>query len=229
MKKIAIIPARGGSKRIPKKNIKEFCGKPIISYSIEAALKSKIFDIVMVSTDSNEIADIAKKYGAEVPFLRSSKNSDDYALDSDVIKEVLECYELKNLFFDYFCYIYPTAPFITSQRLIEAFEMLVKSNNDSIVPVVRYSFPPQRAFIIKNGLIEYQYPMNANKRSQDLETIFHECGQFYICRTEKFLKTMPYVMSNLEVQDIDTIEDWTIAEEKFNYLKKKHSKGVKNV
>ena len=147
MSKIAIIPARGGSKRIPKKNIKDFCGRPIIEYSIEAALKSDIFDEVMVSTDSEEIAEIARMAGAKVPFLRSTKTSDDYASTADVILEVLENYKRKGKEFKYAVCIYPTAPFITSKRLCEGMKLLQEKNGGMVIPIVKFSFPPQRGLI----------------------------------------------------------------------------------
>ena len=226
MSAIAIITARGGSKRIPKKNIKDFCGKPIIAYSIEAALKSGKFDEVMVSTDSEEIAKIAGSYGAKVPFLRSEATSDDYATTADVIDEVISEYEKRNMFFDTFCCIYPTAPFVTAKKIAEAVEMLNNSDSDSVVSVTKFSFPPQRAFVIREGKVCLQFPENKLKRSQDLEPIYHDCGQFYVCRTDKFREwhflvtdnTLPYIISQEEVQDIDDISDWLIAEAKFRVL-----------
>lgn len=223
MKAIAIITARGGSKRIPKKNIKEFCGKPIIAYSIEAALKSQVFDEVMVSTDSEEIAEIAKKFGAEVPFLRSKSASNDYATTADVLMEVIECYETLGKQFDLFACIYPTAPFVTDEKLKKAFNMLEETAADSLMPVVRFSFPPQRAMVIQHGQLNYQYPEFASVRSQDLEEIYHDCGQFYVCRTEAFKKlhsvitpnTIPLIMPDEEVQDIDNLSDWALAEVKY--------------
>ena len=230
MPSIAIITARGGSKRIPRKNIKDFCGKPIIAYGIEAALDSKIFDEVMVSTDDKEIAEIAKKYGAKVPFYRSQKNSDDFATTSDVLNEVLDKYERDlGQKFDYFACIYPTAPFVTAKRLNDAYKQLHDTGADSIMPVTRYGFPPQRSVIVKNGRIQYQYPEYAKTRSQDLEPIFHDCGQFYICKTDAFLKngsiitedTMAYEIPEEEVQDIDNMSDWILAEIKYKTIHNK--------
>lgn len=226
MSAIAIITARGGSKRIPKKNIKEFCGKPIIAYSIEAALKSEMFDEVMVSTDSEEIAEIAKSYGANVPFYRSEDTSGDFATTADVIEEVINEYEKITKKFDLVCCIYPTAPFVTAEKLRDAVNMLENSDADSIVSVTKFSFPPQRAFVIKNQRVCYQFPENMLKRSQDLEPIYHDCGQFNVCKTDKFKEwhslitdnTIPYIISQEEVQDIDDISDWMIAESKFKVL-----------
>ena len=225
MARVAIITARGGSKRIPKKNIKDFCGKPIIAYSIKAAIESNAFDEVMVSTDSDEIAEVARSYGAKVPFLRSEKTSNDFATTADVLEEVLNTYKAEGRIFDSFACIYPTAPFITADRLAEAAAVL-DDNNDAVISVVKYSFPPQRAFIIKEGKLSYQYPQYEKARSQDLEPVYHDCGQFYFCRTEKFLEhhslilpnTKPYILPEEEVQDIDTVSDWLIAEAKYNVL-----------
>ncbi len=228
MSSLAMITARGGSKRIPRKNIKDFLGKPIIAYSIEAAIGSGLFDTVMVSTDDGEIAEISKNYGAEVPFLRSEGASNDYATTLDVVSEVLGKYEEQGKHYDTFVILYPTAPFITAKKLKEAMESFEKSGADSLVPVVRFSFPPQRGFVERNGFIAYQYPEYAKTRSQDLEPVYHDCGQFYICRTDSFLrtglvvteKTVPYIIPETEVQDIDTPADWIIAEQKYRELYK---------
>ena len=227
MSNIAIITARGGSKRIPKKNIRDFCGKPIIAYSIEAALGSGLFDEVMVSTDSKEIADIAEQYGAKVPFMRSSETSGDYATTEDVLLEVLKVYKEQGHAFDNVCCIYPTAPFVTAKKLCDAYEML-ESNAEinAVVPVVRFSFPPQRGMVCRDGLLTYQYPENAMKRSQDLEPVFHDCGQFYFCRISALDEykdlicpgSVPIEMPEEEVQDIDNYSDWNMAELKFRMM-----------
>lgn len=226
MTNVAIITARGGSKRIPKKNIKEFCGKPIIAYSIEAALSADVYDEVMVSTDSEEIAEVARTYGALVPFLRSESTSNDFATTADVITEVLDEYKKAGKQFDAFTCIYPTAPFVTGERLSEAVKLL--NDADAVISVVRFSFPPQRAFVIRDGNVAFQFPEYERTRSQDLESIYHDCGQFYICNTELFLekhslilpRTKPYELPDEEVQDIDTMSDWEIAEAKFRVLHK---------
>lgn len=223
MSAIAIITARGGSKRIPKKNIKEFCGEPIIAYSIKAAIKSGRFDEVMVSTDSDEIKEIAIGYGAKVPFLRSEATSNDYATTADVIKEVVEEYKKLGRKFEYGCCIYPTAPFVTGKKLGEAMNKLVDGEYDSVVPVVQYSFPPQRAFVIRDKGVKYMYPEHMSSRSQDLEPIYHDCGQFYCFNIKSFMstnkligdKTSAIIMSELEVQDIDNEIDWKMAELKY--------------
>lgn len=224
---IALITARGGSKRIPGKNKKEFCGKPILAYSIEAAESAGIFDEIMVSTDDEEIAETAKRYGASVPFLRSEENAGDYAVTADVVKEVLMEYKKRGREFQFACCIYPTAPFITGEKLRRGMEELTGSDLDSVMPVTAFSFPPQRGMYIRNGRLAFCYPENALKRSQDLETMYHDCGQFYCIRTEAFLQTGKLIMEKAgavilpesEVQDIDTPEDWKMAEMKYRFLK----------
>lgn len=231
--KVAIITARGGSKRIPKKNIKDFCGKPIISYSIEAALKSKLFDEVMVSTDDAEIAEIAKNYGATVPFMRSAKTSDDYATTADVLHEVLEEYSVRGKIFEYMCCIYPTAPFVTAEKLQRAFNLLQETNADATIPVVKFSYPPQRSFILEDGFLKYKWVQYTRSRSQDLEKFYHDAGQFYFYRTSAFvaasekmgggrgLKAVPILIDDIEVQDIDDLSDWELAELKYKLLKER--------
>lgn len=226
MKKIAVITARGGSKRIPRKNIKEFCGKPIIAYSIEAAIESGIFDTVMVSTDDEEIAEVAKRYGAEVPFYRSEKTSGDFATTNDVLLEVIDEYEKRGQSFDVLCCIYPTAPFITAAKLMDGIKLLTDSGADTLIPVVDFSYPPQRAMHIVDGKLEFMYPENLNARSQDLEKHYHDVGQFYFAKVEKYKETKnlmrgniaPMVLSELEVQDIDNQIDWQMAELKYKLM-----------
>ena len=221
MSNLCIITARGGSKRIPRKNIRSFLGKPIIGYSIEAALSSGVFDEVMVSTDDEEISEVSRSFGASVPFLRSEATSNDYATTADVLNEVLDEYEKRGKTFDFFSCVYPTAPFVTGEKLKAAMEALAASDADSIRTVVQYSYPPQRAFIEKNGVLSYQYPQYYRSRSQDLEPIYHDCGQFYIYRTTSFRefgdagKMLPIVMPEEETQDIDNYSDWDLAEVKY--------------
>lgn len=220
---LAVITARGGSKRIPNKNIKEFCGKPIIQYSIEAALNCKIFDEIMVSTDSVQIKKIAEQCGAKVPFMRSVRTASDTATTADVVLEVLEEYKKRGIDFEITSCIYPTAPFITVEKLKRALELLDKKDVDSVMPVVAYSFPPKRGMYIREGCLVYCYPEYIDKRSQDIEVMYHDCGQFYFIKTEAFLnekklvtqRTEPLILSELEVQDIDTLEDWMLAEIKY--------------
>lgn len=225
-KNIAIIPARGGSKRIPRKNVKNFLGKPIIAYSIEAALNTKIFDEVMVSTDDNEIAGIAIKYGASVPFFRNTKTANDHANITDVLEEVLEEYKKINQEFKYGCCILATAPFVSEKNLIESFNLLKSLEFISVFPVVKFSYPIQRALKIKNNKVAMIWPENYFKRSQDLESGFHDAGQFYWFEVKEFLKEQKIFtensgvieLSELEAQDIDTLEDWKIAELKYKLL-----------
>jgi len=226
IKKLAIITARGGSKRIPRKNIKLFNGQPILKYSIDAALQSGIYDEVMVSTDDNEIAELATKFGAKVPFLRSLENSDDYSTTADVIKEVIFKYKELGITFDYFTCIYPTAPFVNAKKLIEAMNILILKGADCVLPVVKYSYPIQRSLIIENGKAKMLWPENYLARSQDLQPVYHDCGQFYCMNTNSLIdqmklfanNTIPIIISELEVQDIDNEEDWKIAEIKYQQL-----------
>lgn len=222
MKKLAIIPARGGSKRIPRKNCKDFLGKPIIAYSIEAALKSNLFDEVMVSTDDDEITSIAKQYGAKVPFMRSAETSNDFATLSDVIDEVLAKYKEMNVYYDYFCCILATAPFLKSNDLIDAYELLVNSNFETIRPVTRFSYPIQRAFKLnKDNSVSWFFKEYENSRSQDLEEAYHDAGLFYWGYSNIGLNTSSrgaIVISELRCQDIDSEEDWAVAESKFKSI-----------
>ena len=226
MKSIAIITARGGSKRIPRKNIKEFLGKPIIAYTIEAAIASNMFDQVMVSTDDDEIAEIAKKYGAMVPFMRSEKTSNDFATTADVLNEVIDEYKKLGESFEYMCCLYPTAPFVTPDAIGQAMKILEDNGADTVLPVVKFSFPPQRGVIMKDGYLTPKYPECMPMRSQDLEPMYHDAGQFYCMKVSSFLeqgkvvmdKTMPYMQDDMNVQDIDTPEDWAIAEVKYKVL-----------
>lgn len=222
MKNLVIIPARGGSKRIPRKNIKDFLGKPIIAYSIEAALQSGMYDEVMVSTDDEEIAEIAKLYGASVPFYRSPATANDYAVTADVISEVLDCYEQLGKTFDNVTCLYSTAPFVSAKRLKESFDRLT-GDIESVFTCVAYSFPIQRALHMVEDKIEMIHPENMFARSQDLEPSYHDAGQFYTLTVDFFKKTKSLwgkntagiVLSELEVQDLDTLTDWTLAEMKY--------------
>lgn len=229
MKSLCIIPARGGSKRIPRKNIKEFMGKPIIAYSIEAALKSNMFDVVMVSTDDDEIAEIAKSYGAEVPFMRSEETSNDFATTADVINEVLSRYQKKGTLFDIVACIYATAPFITIDNLKKGFEAIVIGGVDSAFTCVAFSYPVQRGLVVgTDGFIQMKWPEYKKSRSQDLEKFYHDAGQFYISRVDAFhennsfwgSRTSAIVLDELMVQDLDTPTDWALAEMKYTLLYK---------
>ena len=228
-KRIAIITARGGSKRIPHKNIREFCGRPIIVYSIEAALNSGMFDEVMVSTDDKRIAVIAKEAGAKIPFLRSAETSNDFATTADVIMEVVNEYEKEGQHFDTACCIYPTAPFITSDKLKNAVELMESKSYDSVMPVAEFSFPPLRGMIMDEDKVSYKWEEYAMARSQDLQKIYHDVGQFYVFDVERFKDTKKLVTKNtgaivideMEMQDIDNEVDWKLAELKYQLFKEK--------
>lgn len=224
---IAIIPARGGSKRIPNKNIREFVGSPILSYSIKAALDSGLFHKVIVSTDSTEIAELAVKFGATVPFMRSVENSGDFATTADVISEVISKLHEKGEEYSAVCCIYPTAPFVTAAKLIDTFALLNSGSYDSVLPVCAFSFPVQRSLKLgKDGIAAFVYPEFENTRSQDLEKYYHDAGQFYWLKTTSFLKdrkiisgnTGAIIVNETEVQDIDNETDWQLAEIKYQQL-----------
>ncbi len=218
LKNIAIITARGGSKRIPMKNIKEFMGKPMIAYAIDAAIKSEIFDEIMVSTEDLKIAEIAKKYGAKVPFLRSEKTANDFATTEDVLNEVINEYKKLGIEFDNICCIYPCVPLLTPKTLKEAYEVFINSKQEALMPVVRFSFPIQRAVILnKYGYLEFREPQYEKTRSQDLEPAFHDVGMFYFYKKNKIntKKTAMYEMEEKYIQDIDTVKDWELAELKY--------------
>jgi N-acylneuraminate cytidylyltransferase len=229
IKSLAIIPARGGSRRIPRKNIRPFMGKPVIGYPITAAIQSECFAEIMVSTDNKEIAEIAKSFGATVPFMRSEKNANDYATTADVLLEVLEEYKKLNKYFDYCCCIYPVTPLINAEILSDAMKKIIVSEADSLMPVIRYSHPIQRALRINNNeYLSYIQPEYAFFRTQDLPPCYHDAGQFYFFKIDTFLMNKVLVSLNTlaleipeqQVQDIDTEEDWQMAELKYRFLTK---------
>ena len=223
MGNLCIIPARGGSKRIPRKNIKEFLGEPIISYSIQLALGSELFDEVMVSTDDEEIAKIAKKFGAKVPFMRSTENSNDFATTFDVIEEVIQVYKSQGKEFENLCCLYSCAPLISNELLLKSYDLLIRGKFDSVFPIIAYSFPIQRALRIDQRRVSMMLEENLNVRSQDLEDSFHDAGQFYWCNIKQLLVSRKILTQNtggvkiseLEAQDIDTEIDWKMAELKY--------------
>lgn len=225
---IAIIPARGGSKRIPRKNIKEFFDKPIIAYSIEAAIKSRVFDIIMVSTDDNDIADIALEYGATVPFMRSSRTSSDFATTYDVLNEVILEYQKLGLTIETICCIYPCSPLLTDEVLISAYQKFIYSKADSLMPVVKFSYPIQRALKIEDNILSFANPEYSTSRSQDLLPMYHDVGMFYFLRVQALLREETLLCSNSaylemkesQIQDIDSEEDWKIAELKYRLLRR---------
>jgi len=229
MKALAIIPARGGSKRIPRKNIRSFCGFPIIKYSIDAALNANCFEEIMVSTDDREIANIAKECGASVPFYRSELASSDRSSTVDVIKEVLHMYDKHGVIFDYVCCIYPTAVFIKPKFLIESLKMMMDKKADSLVSIVKYNHPIQRALRFEKGKITMLNPNNVKARTQDLEPTYHDAGQFYWLRPQSVLEckevfndnSYGFELPEIMVQDIDNEADWMLAEIKYEFFLKK--------
>ncbi|MDF1582047.1 MAG: pseudaminic acid cytidylyltransferase [Methyloprofundus sp.] len=225
--KLCVIPARGGSKRIPRKNIKDFCGKPMIGYSIEAALQSKCFDKVIVSTDDQEIAEVAQSFGAIVPFMRPDELSNDYAGTIPVIKHVIEWIEQHDQSPGLVCCLYATAPFVKKQAIQQAYAQLQQSQADYCFSVTSFAFPIQRAIkITQDKRVDMFYPEHFNTRSQDLEEAYHDAGQFYWGKAEAFkqLKPLfseyasPFILPRYLVQDIDTLEDWKRAELMYQVL-----------
>ena len=206
--------------------IKPSLGQPIIKYSIDAAFGSDLFDEIMVSTDDEEIAFLAEKYGAKVPFMRSKEASDDYATTADVIEEVLNEYIKRGYRFKYACCIYPTAPFVTAEKLIRSFQDLKESDADAVTPVAKFSYPIQRAFKVENGELVRMWPEYEKARSQDLTPAYHDVGQFYWHKVESFMrrevkddyKIIPFMIPEMEMQDMDTEDDWKVAEFKYRYL-----------
>jgi len=222
---IAIIPARGGSKRIPRKNIKDFHGKPLIAYSIEVAKKSGLFDKIIVSTDDEEIAKISRKFGAETPFIRPKELSDDFTGTEDVVNHTIDYLDNIGKKYQYICTIYATAPLLQSAYLIKGFEELKKHNVKNIFSATSMPFPIQRTFKIVDNRCEMFYPENYMKRSQDLEEAFQDAGQFYWQNREVksndilFGKdSIPIILPRHLVQDIDTLEDWKRAEYMYEIL-----------
>jgi len=227
---VAVIPARGGSKRIPGKNIKNFAGKPIISYSIEAAKNCGIFNRIIVSTDCDKIAEVSQSAGAEVPFVRPSELSDDNTPTAPVLEHALKWLESEGCSVKYLCCIYPTAPFVRSEDLIKGYKLLVENNVSSVFSLTEFEFTIFRGLKINDeGFIEMFWPEHELSRSQDLPTAFHDAGQFYWLDSEKFLKNKklyaedakPVILPRVLVQDIDTLEDWEIAEIMYEACKKK--------
>ncbi|RLQ22220.1 pseudaminic acid cytidylyltransferase [Seongchinamella sediminis] len=232
---VAIIPARGGSKRIPRKNIKPFCGKPIITWSIEAALLSGCFDRVVVSTDNNEIAAVARSVGAEVPFERPADLSNDHAPTIPVIAHAIEWIKHNYGSVDYACCIYATAPFVRAEDLNRGLGVLVNSGANFAFTVTSYASPIQRAVRINSkNRVEMFNPENFSFRSQDMEEAFHDAAQFYWGRADAWLaeetifsaNAAPVILPRYQVQDIDTDEDWLRAELMFQSLSAREVEGT---
>ena len=223
MRNLCIIPARGGSKRIPRKNVKPFLGKPMLAYSIEAAKNTGLFDEIMVSTDDDEIADVAKQYGAKVPFMRSAETASDYATTNDVLREVLHKYCELGQEFDNFCCFYATAPLVQSKDVVVAFERLLNSSFTLVYPVVQFSYPIWRCLDLKeDGTMTRHWPEFENSRSQDLPKEYHDTGTFYWHKTKEWLRGNILVggieVDETSIQDIDTETDWKLAEMKYRIL-----------
>jgi len=224
MKSLCVIPARGGSKRIPRKNIKPFFGKPLIAYSIEAAKSSGLFDRIVVSTDDAEITEIARHCGAEVPFVRPESLSNDMASSDAVIKHAIEWYLDAGNIYEFVCAIYPTAPLLRPDALITAYETLKSNDLLYVFSVTDYAFPIQRALKLSGAGVEMFSPEYEMTRSQDLEPAFHDAGQFYWGRAEAYLMekpifaphSAPFFLPRAEVIDIDTPDDWDVAERQYS-------------
>lgn len=231
---IAIITARGGSKRIPRKNIKTFAGKPMLCYAVEAAQKANVFDEIMVSTDDEEIAHVARICGASVPFMRSAETSNDFAITYDVLVEVLNEYKKRGKEFDSLCCIYPCVPFLKAESLKSAFEMLQKNTANAITPICKYSVPIEWAMKMENGILCADNIEAQKIRSQDLEPKYFDVGMFYFYKTNVFLSqrttlfpmTLGYIVDENECQDIDTENDWKIAEIKYKILHENDGAGI---
>ena len=228
MSSICIIPARGKSKRIPKKNIKDFFGKPLISYSIQTALDSKLFDRIIVSTDDEKIAKVARKYGAEVPFMRPNELADDFTGTGEVIDSVIEILEDNKEKYDYICTLYATAPLLQKEYLIRGYEMLKNSDAKNSFSCTTMPFPIQRTFKLdSNGRCKMFTPEHYMSRSQDLEEAYQDAGQFYWSKSSKDsdkimfgADSIPIILPRYLVQDIDTLEDWKRAEIMYEILQR---------
>jgi len=227
---VAIIPARGGSKRIPGKNIKLFRGRPIISYSLEAAQKAGAFDRILVSTDSEDIATIAREYGAETPFVRPAELADDYTATAPVLLHALQWLTHNGGMVEAFCCIYPAAPFIRAEDIRSGLEKLTTAKAGAVIPVTTFPAPIFRAFTVnEGGWLQMLWPEHELTRSNDLPEAYHDAGQFYWCDAEKFLQekkiymdnAMPLILPRYRVQDLDTLEDWSTAELMYEILQRK--------
>ena len=227
--KVCIIPARGGSKRIPKKNIKLFLGKPIIAYSIQVALESDFFDEVIVSTDDAEIAEVSKSFGAKVPFFRPSVLANDYADTLSVVKHAIEWFDDKRQMLSEVCCLYATAPFVTTRSILKSYDQMHKTQAEYCFTVTSFEYPIQRAIkITPENRLEMANFEYLKKRSQDFEDFYHDAGQFYWGKAQTFREqkplfskyASPYILPRHFVLDIDTIEDWNFAELMYQILKK---------
>lgn len=221
MSRVAIIPARGGSKRIPRKNVKVFCGKPMIAWSIEAAKASGCFDQIIVSTDDDEIASVAREWGATAPFIRPAELSDDFTGTLPVIHHAVEWLIQNYVSVEYTCCLYATAPFVSAEDLRRGLQLIEDTDSSYAFSVTSYPFPIQRAIrITENGRVAMFNPEQFQARSQDLEEAWHDAGQFYWGAAKAWCEerpifgedSVPVKIPRHRVQDIDTLEDWIRAE-----------------
>ena len=225
---LAVIPARGGSKRIKNKNLRQFCGRPILEYSIEAALKSGLFEKVIVSTDSEEIAELARRNGAEAPFIRPANLANDTATTAEALVHALEWYNEQGIEWEWFSCIYPTAVFVEPDQLCAAAKLLKEAEAPGVLTVCRFDYPIQRSIRLNSeGTLEWNWPEHELTRSQDLEEAYHDTGQFYMWPASAFLRNprlmpagaRPYFLDSKQVVDIDTEEDWQMAEQIYRVAK----------
>ena len=226
MKNLCIIPARSGSKRIPRKNVKPFLGKPMLAYSIETALKSCLFEEIMVSTDDEVIAGVARQYGAKVPFMRSAETASDFATTADVLKEVIANYQKQGKDFDNFCCFYATAPLVQSKDVVAAYERLLQSDFTCVYPVVQFSYPIWRCLdLAEDGTMTRHWAEYESSRSQDLPKEYHDTGTFYWYKTKEWfagvIKVGGIEVDETTIQDIDTETDWKLAEMKYELIHRK--------
>lgn len=222
---ICVIPARGGSKRLPRKNIKALDGKPVIHHSIRTANDSGLFDAVIVSTEDDEIAAVSMEGGADVPFMRSEKNADDHATTMDVLHEVLTRYEERfGKEVDHIFCLYPVAPLVKPAYLISAFDLLKQKNEGAMVfPALSYEHPIWRSFTIDRGRATPVFDQSLNARTQDLKSVYHDAGQWYGFKSKSVrmntpideLERIPIVLNSMQAQDVDTLEDWKMLELKY--------------
>jgi pseudaminic acid cytidylyltransferase len=225
MTSVAIIPARGGSKRIPRKNLRNLGGKPAIAYPIELAIKSNIFERVIVTTDDSEIAEVSLQFGAEVPFIRGPELSDDFAITVDVISDAVRRLQHIGNTFEYVCCLYPVTPLLKPHRVIQSLEILQEGNWDYVFPAIEFPSPIERGFRkSESGLIDFRFPEFAHSRTQDIGRTFHDAGQFYYGRTDAWLSKKSVLNGNStfieldknETVDIDDLEDWAFVEQLFS-------------
>ena len=226
---ICVIPARGGSKRLPRKNIKSFHGKPLIAWSIQAAISSRLFDEVFVSTDDVEIASVAKAYGAKVPFLRPRHLASDHSTDKDVLDSLINWFDTFTPKPDVLCYLYATAPFVSASTLGGCYNLLINSNASRVQTITTYPYPVQRSLQQNSeGFLSFQWPQYSSTRSQDLPELYHDAGQCYFLDVQRYWEKpsiLGYLLPRLACQDIDTAEDFEFAEILFSRIQQSRNHG----